>query len=203
MAYFTGHGLRRTTHLAFLATHYPLYFIRRLGLISETAFRRPWSAHLAWYVRGEAESQAQVIWDWVVENYVNRAWNREMLARLEAHKQRGEVVLLVSAGPQPLLKRIGQELGVAHVVGTRFETQGGRYTGRSLQPVCIDAQKASLTRQYLQDAGIEVDFAASWAYADSITDLPLLEMAGQPVAAYPDAALRRRAIQAGWEIFPA
>jgi phosphoserine phosphatase len=37
-------------------------------------------------------------------------------------------------------------------------------------------------------------------YTDSITDLPLLEAVGRPVAVNPDARLRRVARSRGWAI---
>jgi phosphoserine phosphatase len=48
--------------------------------------------------------------------------------------------------------------------------------------------------------GIEVDWPASYAYADSIHDLSFLELAGHPVAVHPDRQLARIARQRGWGI---
>jgi phosphoserine phosphatase len=47
-----------------------------------------------------------------------------------------------------------------------------------------------------------VDLAESYAYADSTSDLHLLEMVGHPVATYPDDGLRPIALERGWQIFP-
>jgi len=45
-----------------------------------------------------------------------------------------------------------------------------------------------------------LDLAGSYAYSDSITDLPMLEAVGQPVAVNPDRELRREADRRGWQI---
>jgi phosphoserine phosphatase len=45
-----------------------------------------------------------------------------------------------------------------------------------------------------------IDLTDSYAYSDSISDLPMLEAVGHPVAVNPDGALRRIAREAGWEI---
>ena len=45
-----------------------------------------------------------------------------------------------------------------------------------------------------------VDLAASFFYTDSVSDLPLLERVGQPVAVNPDPRLRRLARRRGWPI---
>jgi phosphoserine phosphatase len=47
-----------------------------------------------------------------------------------------------------------------------------------------------------------VDFEASYAYADSISDRFLLDMVANPVATYPDDQLRAVAQERGWQIFP-
>ena len=46
----------------------------------------------------------------------------------------------------------------------------------------------------------DIDLAASWAYSDSESDLPMLRAVGHPVAVNPDAALARVAREEGWEI---
>lgn len=202
MAYFRSRGLRRWTQRIFWSCHMPLYFLRRLGLISEGEFRKPWAAHLAWYVRGYTPLQAGEVWDWVVADFISSYWRADVRSRLDQHKQGGDLIVLVSGGPVPLLERMARELGAGHVIGTRFELQDGHFSGRSLEPVCLDENKAVLTKGYLREEGIEVDFQASWAYADSISDLHMLELVGHPVATYPDGELASVARDRGWPIFP-
>ncbi len=200
--YFQKNRLRRGTLLAFKAVHYPLYFMRKLGLISESAFRAPWAANLAWFVRGYTEEEADRVWNWNVDNFIKHFWRQDILQVLEKHQQEGDLVMLVSSGPQPMMKTIARSLGLEHAIGTRFEMQDGRYTGRSLKPVCIDQYKAILAKEYLQNLDIPVDYDASYAYADSTSDLSLLEMAGNPVAVYPGEQLNQIATQRGWQIIP-
>ena len=44
------------------------------------------------------------------------------------------------------------------------------------------------------------DLARSFAYSDSITDLPMLEAVGHPSAVNPDKALRKAAAERGWPV---
>ena len=46
----------------------------------------------------------------------------------------------------------------------------------------------------------DIDLAASWAYSDSESDLPMLRLVGHPVAVNPDAELAKVAREEGWEI---
>ena len=202
MYYFRKRGQRQGTQLAYLAIHYPLYFLRRLNLISESAFRAPWAAHLAWYVRGFTQDQADDLWDWIVNEFLNPHWRYDTCALLDEHRNSGDLIVLVSSGPQPLVECIAKKLGVQHGIGIRFEMIDGRYTGRSLKPICIGENKAILVKTLLESQGLEVDLEASFAYADSVADMSLLELVGHPFAVYPDPELRIIANDRGWRIYP-
>ena len=45
-----------------------------------------------------------------------------------------------------------------------------------------------------------IDLANSYAYSDSITDLPMLELVGHPVAVNPDRELTRVARERDWDM---
>lgn len=200
LAYFKQHRMKRGTHLWFLLLHYPLYFIRRVRLISEISFRTIWASDLAWYLRGVSVQGSTAIWDWIVSEYLPPYWRQDIRAVLVSHREAGDLVMLVSSGPQPLIERIGQELGADIAIGTRMEQNDGRYTGRNLAPVCIDESKSELAKQALAERNLIIDLDASTSYADSVSDLRLLEMVGNPVAVYPEAALETIARQRKWRI---
>ena len=124
----------------------------------------------------------------------------DIVETLKEHKQQGHRVLLVSNLFQPLLEAVGKRLEMDHVVATGLELDGARYTGRVSTPICLDEQRATMVKEYLEQAGIEVDFAQSFAYGDTKWDRPALEMVGHPVAVYPDEELRAYAQSQGWRI---
>jgi HAD superfamily hydrolase (TIGR01490 family) len=203
MAYFHGKKIKRATHFLFSLIHYPLYYLRRLGLVTESSFRSIWADHLAWYLRGYTIDQVDMIWQWVVDDMTeNHVWRDDIVSILRNHLDAGNIVVLVSSGPELLIQKIGKILGTPHSVGTSMEVRQGRFTGRSLQPICIGQFKASLANEYLQKHNFEIDFTDSFSYADSITDLGLLEMVGKPVVVYPDEELKSVAIERRWSIFP-
>lgn len=203
MAYFNRRRERRGVHTLFLGLHYPLYYLRRLHLIGESTFRSRWAADLAWYFRGDTPQQASLVWDWVAGEFLTPYWRADVLEILKQHRSQSDLVLLVSSGPDALIQRVARQLGAEYGIGTRFEQVNGRYTGRSQPPVCIDSYKASLAQAYLEQAGYDVNLQDSFAYADSTSDLHLLEMVGHPVATYPDDGLRPIAIERDWQVFPA
>ena len=197
-AAFKHAGLKAGARRLFFFTHYPLYFARRAGLISEERFRTWWAGHLAWVLRGLTPEETAPLWRWAVETYLADHWRADIRQRLEAHRQQGDQVVLVSSAPEPLLEAIAEHLGAHAVVGTRPAVRHGRYTGGIVPPVCIGPTKRTLTEAKLAALGWEVDYAASAAYADAITDVPLLDMVGHPHAVYPDPELRAVAQKQGW-----
>jgi HAD superfamily hydrolase (TIGR01490 family) len=203
MDYFKVHNLRQWTHKFYMAYHFPFYIFKQLGLISDQAFRKPWPAHLGWYLRGYSVDEANQIWDWIAETKVRQNWRADTCQILHQHHDRGDISILVSGTPAPLLKRLAQDVNADHVVGTELEIKDGIFTGRNSTPACIGDNKVPLTQKYLQENEIEVDLEASYAYADSISDQFLLAMVGNPVATYPDDELRQMADQLGWQMFPA
>ena len=122
---------------------------------------------------------------------------REPLDLVARHRDRGERVYVVSATVQEIVEPVALELGFDGALGSLCEIVDGRYTGRSLR-ACHAEGKAEAVRELAAEEGIEL--AASTAYSDSHTDLPFLEVVGNPVAVNPDRDLRRIARERGWPI---
>ncbi|MDQ3632621.1 MAG: haloacid dehalogenase-like hydrolase, partial [Actinomycetota bacterium] len=71
------------------------------------------------------------------------------------------------------------------------------YTGRAGGPFTYREGKAIELRRLAAEEGY--DLAASYAYSDSESDLPMLRAVGHPVAVNPDTELLRVARKEGWE----
>ena len=77
MDYFKAHNKRQWTHRIYMAYHFPLYIFKQMGLISDEAFRKPWPAHLGWYVRGYSLEEADQVWNWVAETQVSKNFSEK------------------------------------------------------------------------------------------------------------------------------
>ncbi|PRX50556.1 HAD superfamily hydrolase (TIGR01490 family) [Prauserella shujinwangii] len=116
---------------------------------------------------------------------------------IERHKAEGHDVVLLSATGEELVTPIAEMLGVTGSVATRMEIADGRYTG-NIDFYCYGEHKAAAAKRLAAECGY--DLAASHAYTDSSTDVPLLEVVGHPHAVNPDRALRRLAVERGWPV---
>lgn len=193
------HRVKRLRLYAYMAVHSPLWLMSSVGLVSETASRELWARNLAWTVAGWTTEEAQVAFTWMCEHYVVPRLRASMTARIREHRSAGHRVFIVSGTFAPLLDEIGRHLGVTDTVGTSLVIRDGRYTGACELPVCQGQGKVSRLERYLGcDGGIQ--WSESYAYADSLTDLPLLEHVGHPIAVHPDRELAAHARTNGWEV---
>jgi phosphoserine phosphatase len=96
------------------------------------------------------------------------------------------------------VRPLSQYFGASGVIATRAEIDDdGRYTGE-LAFYAYGDQKAEAIEGLAERLGIDLD--ASYAYSDSVTDLPMLSVVGHPVAVNPDRDLRREAEERGWQV---
>jgi HAD superfamily hydrolase (TIGR01490 family) len=116
---------------------------------------------------------------------------------IEEHRAAGREIVIVSSSGAEMVGPIGEMLGVDRVVATRMVTVDGRYTGE-IDFYAYGENKAVAIRQVAAEMGY--DLADCWAYSDSITDLPMLEVVGHPTAVNPDRGLRRVAVERGWPV---
>jgi len=131
---------------------------------------------------------------------------RELLPRfypqavelMSRHKRAGREVYISSSSPEDFLSILAAEFEIDGVIGTRAEVAGGVYTGHLEGELCNRDEKARRVKELADERGI--DLIRSYAYSDSINDLPLLELVGNPVAMNPDLPLVRVARQNGWQI---
>ena len=122
----------------------------------------------------------------------------EALDLLNHHREQGRLLVLVSASPAEIVQPLATHLGVDEFIATTATIDAnGRYTGE-VEFYAQGPGKAEAIEKLALEKNI--DLTNSWAYSDSVTDLPLLETVGNPVAVNPDRALRKEATQRQWEI---
>ncbi len=115
---------------------------------------------------------------------------------IDQHHRLGDIVVVLSASPGPLLRALAPFLGADATVGTEPEVVGGRLTGQLASEFCHGAAKLRRLREELP--ALDIRFAS--VYADSGSDVPLLQAAGRPVAVNPDRRLRSVARASGWPV---
>jgi len=122
----------------------------------------------------------------------------EMLARAYAHQDAGVLVYILTAASQEMADLLAHVLAFDGGLGSRSEIVDGRYTGRPAGPFNYREGKVLSMLEVAEREGI--DLAASYAYSDSESDLPMLRAVRHAVVVNPDHDLRRIAVVEGWEV---
>lgn len=122
----------------------------------------------------------------------------EMLAKAWAHQDEGVRVYILTAASQEMADLLAHVLAFDGGLGSRSEVVDGFYTGKAAGPFNYRDGKLAVMKELAERE--QIDLAASYAYSDSESDLPMLRGVGHPVAVNPDAELLRIAREEGWEV---
>ena len=183
----------------------PLY---RAGMVSRWLVARALWSQLVFQHRGADEERMRKFRESALR--VTRGWDQarvsavvretltevidpivydEALDLIRQHQAAGRRVYLISASPEEIVAPLALYLGVDEAIASRASLdEAGRYTGE-VEFYSYGPFKALAIEQAAAERGI--DLAGSYAYSDSATDLPMLEVVGHPVAVNPDRDLAR------------
>jgi HAD superfamily hydrolase (TIGR01490 family) len=124
---------------------------------------------------------------------------RDLVAK---HQAQGDLVALVTATNDFVTAPIAAAFGIAHLLAVRLQRDpGGNMTGRIDGTPSYREGKVLRVGEWLAGQGASwQDFSRISVYSDSLNDLPLLEVATDPVATNPSAALETLARERQWRI---
>jgi len=119
-------------------------------------------------------------------------------ALIAEHQAAGRQVVMATTSPFDLVRPLADALGIDDVIATRYGLADGRYDGSIDGPFVWGPGKLAAVRGWAQQR--RVDVGSSYAYSDSIYDLPLLSAVKFPTAINPDPRLRVLAMVRRWPI---
>ncbi|MDB5195561.1 MAG: phosphoserine phosphatase [Parcubacteria group bacterium] len=166
----------------------------RLHLDRPNAYRR----HLVNLYKGYTEEELAPL----AEAYRDRLLDRKKTAvveKLRALAASGHEIYLVSAGLDAYLKPFAHALGATLIATTLEKDARGRYTGAVQGVDSIGEGKVVRVRAELPDSA-EVDWEESWAFGDSVSDIPILSLVGNVWTVDPEPELAEHARSQQWEI---
>lgn len=197
-----------------LAFGRPLY---KEGLISRSHVVRGMYAQVVYHLVGADEAKMEKMRTALLE--LTRGWDRdkvqqivretlttiidpiifaEAMELIRDHREAGRRVYIISSSPEEIVRPLCEYIGVPHYLASRAKIDDeGRYTGE-LDFYCYGEGKRTAMQEHAERYGI--DLARSYAYSDSVTDVPMLEAVGHPHAVNPDKELRRTALERGWAV---
>ncbi len=148
------------------------------------------------YLRYEGASVAQLrsdSWELFHEQLLLRSYPAGF-ARVREHRRLGHRTLLITGALDVVIEPL--EPLFDDVICARLGVVNGRFTGRMEELPPIGEARANVLEDYVEEHGLKL--SETVAYADSASDLALLEAVGFPVAVNPEARLASIARRRGW-----
>jgi HAD superfamily hydrolase (TIGR01490 family) len=148
--------------------------------------------------KGWDKAEIEQVVEQALDEVVSPLVYAEALFLIDEHERAGRTVYLVSASPEEVVRPLGRFIGVDNVIATRARTdEAGRYTGE-VEIYAYGPEKVAAVEAVAAEHGISLE--DSFAYSDSVTDVPLLEAVGYPHAVNPEKELKEIAEERGWPI---
>ncbi len=121
----------------------------------------------------------------------------DAVRRIREHRAAGHHTVLITGAIRPLTRALRPLFDHIEAADLAVDSRGV-CTGFLASSPLVGESRAAWMQSYAAEQGI--DMTASFAYADSHSDLPLLEAVGNPVAVRPDVALYRHARRSHWDV---
>lgn len=148
--------------------------------------------------KGESEDRLRFFAEDLFEKVLKPAVFPGTFELIEKARSLGMRQVVVTGALDLSVKPLMKYLGIEEYAANRLEFVNGIATGRLLPPVLAAATKASWIRIFAEREGISL--SDSFAYSDSMSDLPMLSIVGHPAAVNPDMRLRQTALHHDWPI---
>ena len=148
--------------------------------------------------KGESEDRLRFFADDLFEQVLKPAVFPGTFELIEKTRSLRMRQVVVTGALDLSVKPLMDYLGIEDYAANKLEFVNGIATGRLLPPVLAAATKASWIRIFAEREGISL--SDSFAYSDSMSDLPMLSIVGHPAAVNPDMRLRQTALHHDWPI---
>ncbi|TVQ17306.1 MAG: HAD-IB family hydrolase [Spirochaetaceae bacterium] len=107
--------------------------------------------------------------------------------RIGWHKAQGHAVIFISGSPDYLVRKMAERYAITDCMGTRYLLDPeDRYTGEIEQMWDSDSKRGAVDHFVRK---FDLDLTSSYAYGDTVGDLSMFELVGNPVAINPTREL--------------
>lgn len=166
--------------------------------ITELYSRNVFNEYFFQSYKGESEDRLRYFAEELFEKVLKPAIFDGTPDLIAKSKKLGHVQVIVTGALDFSVAPLASYLGIDIFAANRLEFVNGYATGRLLPPVMASATKATWIRTFAEEN--KINLSESYAYSDSISDLPMLSIVGHPVAVSPDFRLRQTALQHDWAV---
>ncbi len=168
--------------------------MHRIGIIHSDAIIRKWVARFSGWSERSMEDMSN---DWF-STMVKPAIRSEAVDSINWHNKNGAQTVILSAATRFICEPVQHTLQMHDIICTELDIRNGFFTGKITGEYNHGVEKLKRANEFCNANGY--DLQSAYYYADSISDLPVLEKVKHPGCVTPDRLLRNVAKKRGWEI---
>lgn len=176
---------------------FPVVLGYKLGLITKPQLKKSAVQRFNMFFKGLSHEEIEKFFIFTYEHMAS-VFNKQILEEISRANKEGFHTVLLSGAYFDLLRIVAQNLGINTVIGAQLPYREGFFDHNGLMPFIDGEEKLNLLQE--EFTGQDIDWHLSRSYADSITDLPVLTIVGEPVAVKPDAELLKHAQKNNWRV---
>lgn len=125
-----------------------------------------------------------------------------LVRKIREHEERGDIIIVLSGALFPFLKAFTTELRLqVHIISTELEYDDNGICTGEIGTLINGNEKVNSVQKWVEAESDSIGNAEIWAYADSLSDVPLFQFASHPIVVNPDEAMKKVADKYNWPIF--
>lgn len=132
------------------------------------------------FIDGIEENEMKSIVKEFYEKRFSKLLYKDAMDMIIKMKSEGYKIYLISASAEFYLNELYTIKEVDKVIGTRFGMESGKHRNHIVGENCKGEEKVKRLKEVLDKENIQVDFEASYMFSDSLSDLPLFNLVGNP-----------------------
>jgi HAD superfamily hydrolase (TIGR01490 family) len=150
------------------------------------------------WVKGIRESDFEDLCRKVFNEKLLPSVHRDVTDEIIMHRANGGRLVILSSSLKQICGLFVEHLGMDDALCSELGAEDGILTGRSAGMLCFGPEKLERMKKYCEINNNTP--AMAWYYADSWSDVPVLEAVGYPVCINPDKKLLRKALTNNWKV---
>lgn len=132
------------------------------------------------FISGIDEKEMKLIVKDFYEKRLSEILYVDAIDTIKKLKSEGYKIYLISASPEVYLEEFYNIKEVDMVIGTKIKVENGKYKNSIEGKNNKGEEKVKRLMEVLKKQHIEVDFKNSYMFSDSLADLPLFNLVGNP-----------------------
>lgn len=163
-----------------LMKHLPSTFATGLLYISNKVELKKAKESFASFVEGIHQDEMKELVKEFYEKRLSKLFYKDAIDMIRKLKNEGCLIYLISASPEFYLREFYNISEVDMVIGTRYRLKDKYHTCSIDGENCKGEEKVKRLKEVLVAKNLQVDFENSYMFSDSLSDLPLFNLVGNP-----------------------